>query len=171
MVSYQNTLEMPEPDIAIVGAGIVGLWTAHYAAQSGANIVLIDQNKLGSGASNGLLGALMPHQPINWNDKKQFQFDGLTTLPEEIAKLEKRTGIGSGYFRCGRIMPIAHPEKRRQSKSWAQGAKEHWSSSFDWRVEDENPAEHWLSDIGPHGYNIDTLSARVNPRALVRALI
>lgn len=171
MVSYQNTVELPEPDIAIIGGGIVGLWTAYYAAQSGATILLIDQNKLGSGASNGLLGALMPHQPINWNDKKQFQLDGLTTLPEEIAKLEQRTEIGAGYFRCGRIMPIAHPEKRRQSATWAQGAKDNWTSAFDWRVEDENPATHWLSDIGPHGYNFDTLSARVNPRALVRALV
>lgn len=171
MVSYQNTAEMPAPDIAIVGGGIVGLWTAYYAAQSGAKISLIDRNKLGSGASNGLLGALMPHQPINWNEKKQFQLDGLITLPEEIAKLENRTNITTGYFRCGRIMPIAHPEKRRQSASWAQGAKDHWSSAFEWRVEDENPSKQWLNDIGPHGYNVDTMAARVNPRALVKALI
>jgi glycine oxidase len=171
MVSYQNIAEMPAPDIAIVGGGVVGLWTAYYAAQSGAEIVLIDQNTLGSGASNGLLGALMPHQPINWNEKKQFQFDGLTTLPEEIAKLEKLTGITTGYFRCGRIMPIAHPEKRRQSASWVKGAKDNWSGAYDWRVEDKNPADNWLGNIGPNGYNIDTLSARVNPRALVKALI
>ena len=171
MVSYQNTAEMPEPDVAIVGGGIVGLWTAYYAAQSGAKINLIDRNKLGSGASNGLLGALMPHQPINWNDKKQFQLDGLTTLPEEIAKLEKLTDITTGYFRCGRIMPIAHHEKRRQSASWVQGARDNWSSAYDWRVEDENPSKKWLNDIGPHGYNVDTLTARVNPRALVNALI
>lgn len=175
MVSYQNTAEMPAPDlapdIAIVGGGIVGLWTAYYAAQSGVKIVLIDRHKLGSGASNGLLGALMPHQPINWNDKKQFQLDGLTTLPEEIAKLEALTGITTGYFRCGRIMPIAHPEKRRQSGSWVQGAKDNWTGAYDWRIEDENPSIGWLSDIGPHGYNFDTLSARVNPRALVKALI
>ena len=171
MVSYQNIAELPAPDIAIVGGGIVGLWTAYYAAQSGVRIVLIDQNKLGSGASNGLLGALMPHQPINWNNKKQFQLDGLTTLPEEIAKLENLTGISTGYFRCGRIMPIAHPEKRRQSANWAQGANAHWSGAYDWRIEDNNPADKWLSDIGPNGYNVDTLSARVNPRALVRALV
>lgn len=171
MVSYQKAKEMPAPDIAIIGGGIVGLWTAFYAAQSGAQTLLIERNKLAQGASNGLLGALMPHQPINWNEKKQFQLDGLVTLPEEIAKLERQTGLKAGYFRCGRIMPIAHPEKRRQSASWAQGAEENWTGTFQWRVEDNNPANDWLSDIGPNGYNIDTLSARVNPRALAKTLI
>ncbi|MEM5501427.1 FAD-binding oxidoreductase [Ahrensia kielensis] len=174
MTSYQNASDLPasslKPDIAIIGGGIVGLWTAYYAALSGQNILLIDKDELGHGASYGLLGALMPHQPINWNDKKQFQLDGLTTLPDQIANLQARSEVDCGYFRCGRIMPIGNEAKRKQSTTWAQGAKEHWVSPFDWTVHDKNPADGWLNDIGPHGYNSDDLSARINPRALVKAL-
>jgi len=174
MTTYQNASDLPasslKPDIAIIGGGIVGLWTAYYAALSGQNILLIDKDKLGHGASYGLLGALMPHQPINWNDKKQFQLDGLTTLPDQIANLQARSEADCGYFRCGRIMPIGNEAKRKQSTTWAQGAKEHWVSPFDWTVHDKNPADGWLNDIGPHGYNSDDLSARINPRALVKAL-
>lgn len=174
MTSYQNTSDLPAscltPDLAIIGGGVVGLWTAYYAGLSGQKILLIDKDDLGQGASNGLLGALMPHQPINWNDKKQFQLDGLTTLPDQIENLQSRSEVDCGYFRCGRIMPIGNEEKRALSATWAQGAKEHWVSPFDWRVQDENPAEGWLNDTGGHGYNTDDLSARINPRALVKAL-
>ncbi len=171
MVSYQNTIKRPAPDITIVGAGIVGLWTAYFAAKSGANVLLTDKGPLGGGASNGILGALMPHQPINWNDKKQYQLEGLTSLPNEVAKLESNIGTDCGYKRCGRIMPIAHPEKRRQSADWSSGAAKNWPGNFAWRVEDNNPHSGWISDIGEQGYNVDDLSARINPRALISALI
>ncbi|WP_053998796.1 NAD(P)/FAD-dependent oxidoreductase [Ahrensia marina] len=174
MTSYQNASDLPasslKPDIAIIGGGIVGLWTAYYAGLSGQSVLLINKEELGRGASYGLLGALMPHQPINWNDKKQFQLDGLTTLPDQIANLQMRSEVDCGYFRCGRTMPIANEEKRKQSATWARGAKEHWVSPFDWSVQDKNPAEGWLSDTGSHGYNTDDLSARINPRGIIKAL-
>ncbi len=171
MVSYQNTIKRPAPDFIIIGAGIVGLWTAYYAAKAGASVVLIDRDRLGSGASNGILGALMPHQPINWNDKKQYQFEGLTSLPDEITMLEANTGIECGYRRCGRIMPIAHAEKRRQSADWSTGATKNWSGDYVWQVKDDNPRTDWMSSVGEHGYNVEDLAARTNPRALVSALV
>ncbi|MDZ7822942.1 MAG: FAD-dependent oxidoreductase [Ahrensia sp.] len=125
---------MPAPDIAVVGAGIVGLWTAYYAAQTGAQVLLLDKGKIGGGASDGILGALMPHQPIHWNDKKQFQLDGLMSLPGEIAQLEALTGIDCGYFRCGRIMPITNAEKRRQSLTWAKGGADVLAKAVEWNV-------------------------------------
>lgn len=118
-----------------------------------------------------MLGALMPHQPIGWNAKKQFQLKGLLTLPDRIAALEAETGLTCGYRRCGRLMPVGHPEKRRQSAQWADGAGTHWPDGMDWTVAGTNPAPGWLAeDTAPHGINHDTLSARVDPRKLVAAL-
>ena len=38
---------------------------------------MIDPHGVAAGASGGLVGALAPHVPENWNDKKAFQFDSL----------------------------------------------------------------------------------------------
>lgn len=171
MSSYQNTAEIPAPDLVIIGAGIIGLWAAYFASQQGNKVLLVDKGKMASGATGGILGALLPHQPINWNEKKQFQLEGLTSLPIEIAKLEDGTGINCGYRRCGRVMPIANSEKRRQSITWADGGDIRWDTNFHWRVVDENPAKGWLADVGSHGYNADSFAARLNPRGLSASLI
>jgi D-hydroxyproline dehydrogenase len=48
-------------DIAIVGAGIIGLATAFRLAAIGREVVLIDPNEPGSGASYGNAGAVAPY--------------------------------------------------------------------------------------------------------------
>lgn len=161
----------PAPDIAVIGGGIVGLWCAHVAAKRGAHVLLIEKRTIASGASGGMLGALMPHQPTSWNAKKQFQLDGLLSLPARVTELEAETGLFCGYARAGRLMPIGHAEKRRQSAQWADGATVHWPETARWSIEDTNPAPGWLTDEAPtHGVNRDTLSARIDPRRLTAAL-
>lgn len=75
-------------EVLIVGGGVMGLWAAVMAARAGLTTRLLERRLIGSGASGGLLGALMPHMPDRWNDKKQFQFDALVSLEGEIAALE-----------------------------------------------------------------------------------
>ncbi|WP_223477995.1 NAD(P)/FAD-dependent oxidoreductase [Oricola indica] len=158
-------------DIAIIGGGIVGLWTAFLAARQGLSVTLLEKRTIGAGASGGLLGALMPHQPTGWNAKKQFQLDGLLSLEAEIEAIESLTGMRAGYRRCGRLMPIRHAEKRRLSEQWVQASQESWPAPFRWQVTDQTPDPGWLpQDQMQHGANIDSLSARVDPRALVAAL-
>lgn len=159
------------PDLCIVGGGIVGLWTAFYAARQGLDVLLLEKRSIGAGASGGLLGALMPHQPTGWNDKKQFQLDGLMSLEAEVAGLEATTGMTTGYRRCGRLMPIRHPEKKRQSAQWAEASRDHWPAGQGWEVLEESSAPGWLPAAEcPHGVNHDTLSARIDPRGLLDAL-
>jgi len=158
-------------DIAVVGGGIVGLWTAFEAARQGRSVVLLEKRHIGAGASGGLLGALMPHQATGWNAKKQFQLDGLLTLEDEIAALEELTGIDTGYRRCGRLMPIRNAEKRRQSDEWAEASHDAWPYPYRWMVAEATIYSDWLSpDQMPLGANADNLSARVDPRSLVAAL-
>src|ERR1700736_2845428 len=52
---------MPAPlktDVAIIGAGIIGLTTALRLAASGRDVVVVDPNEAGSGASFGNAGAV-----------------------------------------------------------------------------------------------------------------
>lgn len=159
------------PHLAVIGAGIVGLWTAFEAARQGLKVVLFEKRTIGAGASGGLMGALMPHQPINWSAKKQFQLDGLLSLPEEIAAIEALTGSSAGYRRCGRLMPIRLERKRPFAEEWAQSSETNWPAPFRWKVLDETPDPDWLPKAEmPFGLNADNLSARVDPRLLVAAL-
>ncbi|PZR70212.1 MAG: D-amino-acid oxidase, partial [Stutzerimonas stutzeri] len=64
----------PAVDLIVVGGGVMGLWTALFAARQGLSVHLAERRTIGAGASGGVLGALMPHLPDRWNAKKAFQF-------------------------------------------------------------------------------------------------
>lgn len=165
-------------DAVIIGAGIVGLWSAIRAAEAGLSVHLIDRaSQTGGGASGGLLGALMPHQPTNWTDVKQFQRDALVSLETEIATLEAVTGLSCGYARCGRLIPVRTPRKQAATASLSKAAAENWpalspgGAAVGWSYTDTLPDPNWLSpDLAPLGCEFETLSARVDPRALLNAL-
>ncbi|MGH1419732.1 MAG: NAD(P)/FAD-dependent oxidoreductase [Hyphomicrobiaceae bacterium] len=165
------------PDLVIVGGGIVGLWCAERAGRLGLKTVLLEQERIGNGASGGFLGALMPHQPVNWIDKKGFQLDALLTIESEILALEEATGILCGYRRCGRLMPIYTQNKFEQSKTWQTASRQHWPStsptgdSIGWDILNKSPNPEWLSPAtNMLACDYDSLSARLNPRTTLQAL-
>ena len=167
-----------QPDVLIIGGGIVGLWCAERAARLGLRTVLAEKGRIGQGASGGILGALMPHQPVSWNGKKAFQLDALLSLSGEVAALEEATGLSCGYRRCGRLIPIAKESKLAQSARWLEGATENWpketpeGEAVGLCVIPRPPSVDWLDpQFAPLGCDFDTLSARVNPRGLLRALL
>ncbi|MEO0328841.1 MAG: FAD-dependent oxidoreductase [Pseudomonadota bacterium] len=158
-------------DTVIIGGGVLGLWAGRHAIKRNERVLLLEKRKIGSGASGGFLGALMPHMPDSWNRKKQFQFDGLTSLAETVAELEKETGIDCGYRRCARLMPLPHEKLLPQVQRRIDGANEYWQGKFQMRVDDAGQHSDWLSSqIARYGVQHDTISARINPRAYVSAL-
>ncbi len=105
MAAYSTSIPAT-PDVVIIGAGVVGLWCALKAKQRGLSAVIVEKGRIGQGASGGILGALMPHRPVSWEDIQVFQLEALLSLETEVAQLEAATGIRCGYSRCGRAMPI-----------------------------------------------------------------
>lgn len=164
--------------LLIVGGGIMGLWAAVKADRLGIETLLLDAAETGHGASGGLLGALMPHVPDRWSDKKQFQFDALLTLEDEIARLEAETGLTAGYRRCGRIIPLPKPHLRPIAERHRTDAEAHWDQHgrrFHWHVVDDPPvnssAGSWVNpEAGAAGFVHDTFAAKVSPRALLAVL-
>lgn len=161
-------------DLVIAGGGIMGLWAALKAARRGIDTILIDAEKTGSGASGGLLGALMAHMPDRWNEKKQLQFDGLLSLEAEIAGLEAETGLSAGYRRCGRLIPLPKPHLRPIAERHSQEAATNWCQKgrdFAWSVMDTSPFAGWpSSEHCEAGVILDTFAGRVSPRALTTAI-
>ena len=158
-------------DTLVIGAGILGLWAARHALKRGETVAIVEKRKIGQGASGGVLGALMPHMPDNWNAKKQLQYDGLTTLEKAISLLEADTGIDCGYRRCGRAIPLNHDKVLPQVERRMEGAGQNWADEYKFEVLASNAFENWLSpQVAAHGIQYDTLSARVSPHETVRAL-
>lgn len=161
-------------DLVIVGGGIMGLWAALKAERRGIETILIDSETTGSGASGGLLGALMAHMPDRWNEKKQLQFEGLVSLEAEIAQLESETGLSARYRRCGRLIPLPKPHLRPLAERHSREAETNWRQQghvFDWAVIEDSPWAGWPSrDFCDAGLVLDGFAGRVSPRALVAAL-
>ena len=160
-------------DVLIVGGGVMGLWAALMAGRAGIETRLIERERIGAGASGGLLGALMPHMPDRWNAKKQFQFDALVSLESEIARLEAETGLWAGYRRSGRIMPLGRQHLRDIALGHEEDAERHWLAAdrrFHWHVSDAGFGDWLAADSAPFGVVHDTLAARVAPRSLLVTL-
>ncbi len=160
----------------IVGGGIMGLWAALEADRAGLSTLLLDAGPLGGGASGGLLGALMPHMPDRWNDKKQLQFDALLSLEHEIATLEAETGLSAAYRRAGRLIPLPKPHLRTIAARHQAEADSNWNQQgvrFSWDVIDRSPhGDGWPTPgFAEAGLVSDTFAARVSPRGLTAMLV
>jgi glycine oxidase len=164
----------PRADLVILGAGIMGLWAAVKAERLGIETVLLDAAHAGAGASGGLLGALMSHTPDKWNEKKQFQFDALLSLENEVARLEAETGLSCGYRRSGRLIPLPKPHLHPIALRHREDARTHWrgtSQPFHWSVLESSPHRDWPdAAFAEAGLVHDTFAAKVAPRRLVGAL-
>lgn len=162
-------------DLLIVGGGVMGLWAAVKAERMGLKTLLVEANRIGQGASGGLIGALMAHMPDKWSDKKQFQFDALVALEGEVAELQAATGLSVGYRRCGRIIPLPKPHLRDIALRHRQDAKTNWAQAghqYHWHVLDAPPVADYLSTQEmAGGFVYDTLAARMSPRLMGRALL
>ncbi len=163
-------------DLLVVGGGVMGLWAALKAGRAGLDVLLVDEGRLGQGASYGHLGALMAHMPDKWNAKKQFQFDALLSLEVEVRALEAETGLSTGYARAGRLIPLPKPHLRAIALRHEADARGNWQApdgrSFEWRIMNDTPAPGWpLMDGIEGGFVLDTFAARANPRAFTAVLI
>jgi len=156
-------------DITVMGAGIFGLSVAWTCARRGARVRVIDPHGPGAGASGGIVGALAPHVPENWNDKKAFQFKSLLMARAFWAGVAEASGQSPGYGRLGRLQPIADEAALTLANARALTARDLWQGKADWRV--IRAGGEW-APFTPTGYLIeDTLSARLHPRRACAALV
>ncbi|GGE49631.1 NAD(P)/FAD-dependent oxidoreductase [Actibacterium pelagium] len=161
---------MASMDVTVMGAGVFGLSVAYACAARGAKVRVIDPHGVGAGSSGGLVGALAPHVPENWNDKKAFQFDSLIMAEGFWARVAELSGRDPGYARSGRLQPIADARTLELAHQRAETAKTLWQGKASWTVRPRSEFDDWAPQ-SPTGYLIhDTLTARMHPRNACSAL-
>ena len=159
-------------EITIRGAGIFGLSIAWVCARRGARVHIIDPHGPGAGSSGGLVGALAPHVPENWNEKKAFQFESLIATASFWDEVETTGGVSSGYGRTGRLQPIADDHALTLARDRAKSARELWQGKAQWSVLDVRDVDpSWVPHSATGHVIHDTLSARMHPRRACAALV
>ncbi|MTH76651.1 NAD(P)/FAD-dependent oxidoreductase [Paracoccus aestuariivivens] len=159
---------MASAKITVAGAGIFGLSCAWELARRGQPVRVYEIDRIGAGSSGGHVGALAPHAPENWNDKKQIQLDALIAASDWWAEVAQVGGVDSGYGRTGRIQPVAAGSEDRMRERIA-AAKQQWP---DWAVIEmtDTPVAGMVPVSASGLWLIDHLTARISPRRAGAAL-
>ncbi|SDW19918.1 NAD(P)/FAD-dependent oxidoreductase [Roseicitreum antarcticum] len=160
---------MTSGEVTICGAGVFGLSLAYVCALRGAQVRVLEPYAVGAGSSGGIVGALAPHVPENWNAKKAFQFDSLRMAQGFWTGVADVSGVDPGYARLGRVQPLG-PGAVEAARARAGGAQALWEGFADWHVLPVGDAPG-LGVVSPSGIVVvDSLSARLHPRRAVGAL-
>lgn len=161
---------MTRPVLTVRGGGIFGLSIAFEAAMRGAKVRLIETEKIGAGASGGIIGAMCPHIPEAWNPKKAFQLDSLLMAENWWAGVAAASNLQPGYARLGRLQPLVDQTAVDLAHARSKTAAQLWGDAAKWQVVRAAAVGDWAPS-SPSGFLIqDTLSARVNPRLGAAAL-
>jgi glycine/D-amino acid oxidase-like deaminating enzyme len=161
---------MASVDVTVRGGGIFGLSCAWELARRGARVRLIERERIGAGSSGGLVGALSPHIPEQWNPKKQFQLESLLMAGQFWAEIAEASGQNPGYARVGRLQTLADDTAVARALARAEGAAALWKGQAVWQVIPATGAA-W-EPLSPTGLLLhDTLSARLHPRMAAQALV
>ncbi len=125
---------MARVDLTVRGAGIFGLSIAWACVQRGARVRVVDTTGIGAGSSGGIVGAMAPHVPEQWNPKKAFQLDSLLMAQGWWAAVEAASGLSSGYARTGRLQPLADAAAVDLARARGLSAAVLWRGLAEWSV-------------------------------------
>ena len=154
-------------DVTVMGAGIFGLSCAWECVLRGASVRVVDPNGPGAGSSGGVLGALAPHTPERWENKKEFQLQSLLSAGKFWSDVAAASGQNPGYARTGRILPIMDERTLELAHTRTLDAKKLWRGHAEWRV---IPNVQYWSIKSPTGqFVFDTLTAKIRPRHAISA--
>ncbi|CAI8820044.1 NAD(P)/FAD-dependent oxidoreductase [Pseudomonas sp. IT-P294] len=167
-------------DVAIIGAGYTGLWTAYYLKRLAPSleIAIVEAQTAGFGASgrNGgwLMGNLLGEDRLlaeSPAEQRRASFNLLHNIPDEVEIVIEREGIDCDYLKGGVLYCAArYPEQEVSlrlylDKLYSQGLTE---SDYRW-LSPEQLAQQ-IRVAKPYGGIYAPHVATIHPAKLVRGL-
>lgn len=96
---------MNQADVIIVGGGVIGLLTAYYLQKNGANVTIIEKNKVGKESSWAGGGILSPLYPWNYSDAvNNLAASSQKEYAHFCESLYQRTGINPEWVESGLLL-------------------------------------------------------------------
>ncbi|MGH8354198.1 MAG: NAD(P)/FAD-dependent oxidoreductase, partial [Pseudomonas sp.] len=169
-----------EVDVAIVGAGYTGLWTAYYLKRHSPalKIAILEAETAGFGASgrNGgwLMGNLLGEHRLLAGlplEQRRRSYDLLHGIPDEVASVLQREGLACDYRKGGVLYCAArYPEQERRLRHWLETLYGEGLDERDYRWLGPAELSQQLRIAGPLGAIHNPHCATLQPAKLVRGL-
>ena len=96
----------PSPDVAIVGAGVIGLAIGWRAARSGLRVTVIERGEPGAGTSRVAAGMIAPIAEAEPSEQPllKLALASAAAYPGFVAELARESALDPGYLACGTLM-------------------------------------------------------------------
>ena len=164
-------------DVAIVGGGFTGLWTAYYLlkADPSLNVLVLEAEHVGFGASGrngGWVSALYPvgARVLARDHGKHATRDQLAALREsvdEVGAVAAAEGIECGFHKGGTLVVATNRAQATRSRAEVRESG-YWCTGMTW-LEAPAAAER-LAVRGLHGATFNPSCARIHPYRLALGL-
>lgn len=169
-----------EADVAIIGAGYTGLWTAYYLKRQAPElrIVMVDAEISGFGASgrNGgwLMGNMLGEDRLLAGLSPTARHESLQLLhgiPDEVGQVLEREGIDCDYRKAGILYAAArYPEQETSLRDQLRALHANGTTEADYRWLSANELNQELRVAKPYGAIYTPHCATIQPAKLVRGL-
>ena len=169
-------------DVAIVGGGFTGLWTALYLlrARPDLSVLVLEAEHVGFGASGrngGWVSALFPVSADalaarHGRDAAQRMVDALVATVDEVGAVAEDEGVDAGFVKGGTLV-VARGEAQAAGAADEVLADEAWGGATTWLGREELLERFAVADAPGRpvlGATVNPHCARVHPRRLVDGL-
>ncbi|AJO78823.1 FAD-binding oxidoreductase [Pseudomonas sp. MRSN 12121] len=167
-------------DVAIIGAGYTGLWTAYYLKRLAPqlDIAIIEAQTAGFGASgrNGgwLMGNLLGEDRLLAGlgvEQRRASFDLLHGIPDEVAKVLEREAIDCDYRKGGVLYCAArYPEQAVHQRRYLERLYRQGLDERDYRWLNPEQLARQIRVANAYGGIYAPHCATIQPAKLVRGL-
>ena len=167
-------------DVAIIGAGYTGLWTAYYLKLQapGLKIAIIEAQTAGFGASgrNGgwLMGNLLGEDRLLADlspVQRRASYDLLHNIPDEVEIVLEREGIACDYRKGGVLYCAArYPEQETSLRQYLDSLYKQGLNENDYRWLNPGQLAQQIRIAKPYGGIYAPHVATLHPAKLVRGL-
>jgi glycine/D-amino acid oxidase-like deaminating enzyme len=169
-----------DADVAIVGAGFTGLWTACYLLQRdpALRVVVVEKEIAGFGASGrngGWCSALFPASlekiaAASSRDAALAMHRAMRDSVDEVGRVTARHGIDCGYTKGGTLSLIRSRAQITRAREKLEHARAWGETSDDLRLLNASEATERLNATDVVGALFTPHCAAIHPARLVRGL-
>ena len=93
-----------QPDVIVIGAGLIGCAISHALSRNGAQVLVLDASAPGSGASQASAGVLCPHiEAVPDSPLQQLGVASLGLYEQFIARVQRDAGLDVPFVRDGTL--------------------------------------------------------------------
>ena len=167
-------------DVAIIGAGYTGLWTAYYLKwhKPDLSIAIVEAQTAGFGASgrNGgwLMGNLLGEDRLLADlpaEERRASYDLLHSIPDEVAIVLEREGIDCDYRKGGVLYCAArYPEQEASLRHYLDDLHRQGLNDSHYRWLSPEQLAQQIRVAKPYGGIYAPHVATIHPARLVRGL-